>query len=60
MNDNKKVLLALSPEFLEQIDYVARCEHRTRSDLFREAIRRYLANFKELPWTYARVDENDD
>lgn len=42
----KKVLIALPPAMLEQADYVARCEHRTRSDLIREALRRYLDNFK--------------
>jgi metal-responsive CopG/Arc/MetJ family transcriptional regulator len=31
---------------LEQADFVAQCEHRTRSDLIREALRRYLENFR--------------
>jgi metal-responsive CopG/Arc/MetJ family transcriptional regulator len=31
---------------LEQVDYIAQCEHRTRSDLIREALRRYLDNFR--------------
>ncbi len=31
---------------LEQADFVAQCEHRTRSDLIREALRRYLDNFR--------------
>jgi hypothetical protein len=42
----KKVLIALPPAMLEQADHVAHCEHRTRSDLIREALRRYLHNFK--------------
>lgn len=42
----KKVLIALPPAMLEQVDYIARCEHRTRSDLIREALRRYLDNFR--------------
>ena len=41
----KKVLIALPPAMLEQIDYIAGCEHRTRSDLVREALRRYTARF---------------
>ena len=41
----KKVLIALPPAMLEQIDYIAGCEHRTRSDLVREALRRYTAKF---------------
>jgi len=43
----KKVLIALPPSMLEQVDYIARCEHRTRSDLIREALRRYLQNFSQ-------------
>jgi Ribbon-helix-helix protein, copG family. len=31
---------------LEQVDFVAQCEHRNRSDLIREALRRYLDNFR--------------
>lgn len=42
----KKVLIALPPAMLEQVDFIAQCEHRTRSDLIREALRRYLDNFK--------------
>lgn len=42
----KKVLIALPPAMLEQVDYIAGCEHRTRSDLIREALRRYLDNFR--------------
>lgn len=42
----KKVLIALSPAMLEQVDYIAQYEHRTRSDLIREALRRYLDNFR--------------
>lgn len=42
----KKVLIALPPAMLEQVDFIAQCEHRTRSDLIREALRRYLDNFR--------------
>jgi metal-responsive CopG/Arc/MetJ family transcriptional regulator len=42
----KKVLIALPPAMLEQIDYIAQCEHRTRSDLIRESLRRYLDSFR--------------
>lgn len=42
----KKVLIALPPAMLEQVDYIAQCEHRTRSDLIREALRRYRDNFR--------------
>lgn len=40
----KKVLIAIAPAMLEQVDQVAEQEHRTRSDLIREALRRYLFN----------------
>ena len=43
----KKVLVALPPGLLEQIDFVAQAEHRTRSDLIREALRRYIDGFKK-------------
>jgi metal-responsive CopG/Arc/MetJ family transcriptional regulator len=43
----KKVLVALPTGLLEQIDFVASVEHRTRSDLIREAMRRYIEGFKK-------------
>lgn len=43
----KKVLIALPPAMLEQVDFIAKCEHRTRSDLIRESLRRYLDNFRQ-------------
>lgn len=52
----KKVLISVPPQLLEQIDYIAQVESRTRSDLMREALRRYLHNFKqENAMPYARV-----
>lgn len=42
----KKVLVALPAGLLEQIDHVAQIEHRNRSDLIREALRRYIEQFK--------------
>lgn len=51
----KKVLIALPPAMLEQADYVANCEHRTRSDLIREALRRYLDNFKRSQGAHLNV-----
>jgi metal-responsive CopG/Arc/MetJ family transcriptional regulator len=42
----KKVLVALPAGLLEQVDFVAQVEHRSRSDLIREALRRYIENFK--------------
>lgn len=42
----KKVLVALPAGLLEQVDFVAQVEHRSRSDLIREALRRYIESFK--------------
>lgn len=40
---------------LEQVDYIAQCEHRTRSDLIREALRRYLDNFRRSQQSHMTV-----
>jgi CopG family transcriptional regulator/antitoxin EndoAI len=37
-----KVLFSLPQEFLEDIDHIAAEEHRSRSELIREALRSYL------------------
>ena len=42
----KKVLIALPPVMLDLVDRIAVTECRTRSDLVREALRRYIENFK--------------
>lgn len=43
MRTAKTVSITLPPELLEKAQDVARKEHRTMSELFREALRRYLA-----------------
>lgn len=43
---NKKVLVAMPDTMLTEIDRIAQIEHRTRSDLIREAMRRYSQNFQ--------------
>lgn len=53
----KKVLIALPPAMLEQVDYIAQCEHRTRSDLIREALRRYLDNFRRTQGSHLTIVE---
>jgi metal-responsive CopG/Arc/MetJ family transcriptional regulator len=40
---------------LEQVDFIAQCEHRTRSDLIREALRRYLDNFRRNQQSHMTV-----
>ena len=41
-----KVLVNFQDEFLQEIDKIAELEHRTRSSLIREALRRYLSQHK--------------
>lgn len=43
----KKILVALVPQMLEEVDQIAKVEHRTRSDLVREALRRYITEFRK-------------
>jgi metal-responsive CopG/Arc/MetJ family transcriptional regulator len=43
----KKILVALPEAMLEQVDFVAQSEHRTRSDLIRESLRCYLLAFRK-------------
>jgi len=38
-----KVMISLPGDFLRDVDALARTEHRSRSELVREAIRTYLA-----------------
>lgn len=40
-----KILIAIPPAMLEKVDFIAQYEHRTRSDLVREALRRYIGSF---------------
>ena len=42
----KKVLTALPAGLLDEIDNIAREEHRSRSDLIRESLRQYSHNFQ--------------
>lgn len=37
-----KVLISMKEEFLEEIDKLADSEHRSRSELIREALRLYM------------------
>ena len=42
-----KVLVNFQDEFLQEIDKIAELEHRTRSSLIREALRRYLSQYNQ-------------
>lgn len=43
----KKVLISINPAMLEQVDFIAIGECRTRSDLIRESLRRYIQAYKQ-------------
>lgn len=53
MGSAKKVVLAFSEGLLEAVDVVAADEHRSRSDLVREACRRYIQTWKSMKVTKA-------
>lgn len=42
----KKVLVAMPPALLEEIDSIAEYEFRTRTNLIQEALRIYIDNFR--------------
>lgn len=42
----KTISLSFPPDLLKQIEKLARKENRTKSELFREALRRYMAERK--------------
>jgi len=44
-NGAPKVLVAFPPAMLQMINEIAAAEHRTRSDLIREAMRRYATRY---------------
>ena len=39
----KSLTISLPPQLVEELDRVRRREHRTRSEVLREALRRYIA-----------------
>jgi len=52
------VTISLPPEMVEELDRVRRREHRTRSDVLREALRRYVSSTgRRVPVMAARPDE---
>jgi len=50
-----RVMVSLPKEFLAEIDYVAREEHRTRSELLREAARLYVQMRRPVPRDNPRI-----
>jgi CopG family transcriptional regulator/antitoxin EndoAI len=50
MRTRELLTISLPPDFLKDLEEAAKEEHRTKSELAREALRRYLAQraFREL------------
>ncbi|MBX9690038.1 MAG: ribbon-helix-helix protein, CopG family [Candidatus Obscuribacterales bacterium] len=51
----KKVLIGLPGRLLANVDLMAKYECRTRSELIREAIRRYYENYQRTASTSTEV-----
>lgn len=57
-----RVLISMSPEFLNKVDNLANSEQRTRSEYIREALRTYMrrnksVNFHKAQETAEKLDE---
>lgn len=52
-----RILISLPDEFLGEVDDVANSEHRSRSDLIREALRTYMRAMNNFSQTVAEDDE---
>jgi metal-responsive CopG/Arc/MetJ family transcriptional regulator len=44
-----RVMLSLPKSFLQEVDEAAKDEYRSRSELMREALRRYLEQRRDSP-----------
>jgi len=51
MRTSKTLSLSLSPELAREVERIAKREGKTRSEVFREALRRYI---QEQRWTDLR------
>ena len=52
-----KVLINIPDEYLEAIDETAQEQHRTRSELIREALRKVYYRPRRTPEEQARIEE---
>ncbi len=46
---HKKLSISLPPDLYEQAEAVRKAEHRTRSELVREALRSYIERSRRIP-----------
>jgi metal-responsive CopG/Arc/MetJ family transcriptional regulator len=59
---SKTVTVSLPPAMVDELDRVRAIEHRTRSELVREALRRYVSSMgasRRLPVQNALAEENE-
>lgn len=57
-----RVLISMSPDFLNKVDSLANSEQRTRSEFIREALRNYMrrnkrVNIEKAENTASKLDE---
>ena len=53
-----RVLISMSPEFLNKVDNLANSEQRTRSEYIREALRNYMRRNKSVNLHKAQDNAN--
>ena len=53
-----RVLISMSPEFLNKVDNLASSEQRTRSEYIREALRNYMRRNKSINLHKAQENAN--
>ncbi|MCM1264812.1 MAG: ribbon-helix-helix domain-containing protein [Candidatus Gastranaerophilales bacterium] len=54
-----RVLISMSPEFLDKVDNLANSEQRTRSEYIREALRNYMRRNKSVNFHKAQQTANE-
>ena len=57
MRPTRTVTISLPPELARRVDRVARAEGRSRSELFREALRQYLERQERWNWIFASGEQ---
>ncbi|MCD8378056.1 MAG: ribbon-helix-helix domain-containing protein [Candidatus Gastranaerophilales bacterium] len=54
-----RVLISMSPEFLNKVDSIANSEQRTRSEYIREALRNYMRRNRGINLHKAQAIANE-
>lgn len=54
-----RVLISMSPEFLDKVDSLASSEQRTRSEYIREALRNYMRRNRSVNFHKAQQNANE-